>query len=75
MIDNQDCDDYNNDVYPDSTEVCNEKDDDCDGVVDEEVGAIGAITYYPDTDGDGFGHQDGSDFCTQPEGYVLKYRL
>ena len=70
VIDNQDCDDYNNDVYPSSAEVCNGKDDDCDGIVDEEVGAIGTITYYPDTDGDGLVIMMVLNF-TQPEGYVL----
>ena len=40
----------------------------CNGLIDENVG----ITYYLDDDEDGFGAQDGgSEYCTQPEGYVV----
>ncbi len=49
-----DCDDSNAAVNPRSQEVCNGKDDDCDGQTDEE-GAIGCEKFYLDADGDGFG--------------------
>lgn len=32
----QDCDDSNADIYPEAPELCNELDDDCDGLVDED---------------------------------------
>src|SRR5262249_44815220 len=41
-----DCDDTNASVYPGAPEMCNARDDNCNGVVDED--AAGA-----DTDGDG----------------------
>ncbi|MEO0601866.1 MAG: putative metal-binding motif-containing protein, partial [Myxococcota bacterium] len=52
-----DCDDSDPAVYPGATEVCGDGvDNDCNGVVDD-VG-IGAITWYADTDRDGFGTED-----------------
>ncbi len=49
-----DCDDYRADVGPTATEACNQRDDDCDGDVDEGV----AIDGYADTDGDLYGDPD-----------------
>jgi len=49
-----DCDDRDNQRYPGATEVCNGKDDDCDGSVDE-AGAQGCNRYYYDSDRDGYG--------------------
>ncbi len=49
-----DCADEDPDVHPDAKEVCNEKDDNCSGAVDE-VGAEGCVLYYEDKDGDGAG--------------------
>jgi hypothetical protein len=46
-----DCDDEDEDVHPDAIEVCNGIDDDCDGVIDEEL----LVTVYADEDGDDFG--------------------
>ena len=51
---NDDCDDANNSIYPDANEICDETDNDCDGEIDEEVINSG-VTYYIDSDGDGFG--------------------
>ena len=45
-----DCDDSRSDVNPDSAEVCDGVDQDCDGDIDEGVG----WTTYTDEDGDGF---------------------
>jgi hypothetical protein len=53
-----DCDDGNADIHPGATEVCNEADDDCDGLVDGEddsVDASAGTTFYADADGDGYG--------------------
>ena len=49
-----DCDDDALATSPNATEVCNGRDDDCDGLADE-VGATGCTTYYLDADGDRVG--------------------
>ena len=46
-----DCDDGDADVYPGNDEYCDDKDNNCDGQVDE--GAEG--TWFKDADGDGYG--------------------
>ena len=49
-----DCDDAAAGVHPGATEVCNGKDDDCNGVTDDgDTG--GCSTFYADQDGDGYG--------------------
>jgi hypothetical protein len=53
-----DCDDLVFEVNPDAREVCNELDDNCDGLVDDddpEVAPASFSSWYPDVDGDGFG--------------------
>ncbi len=59
-----DCDDGDPMVHPDAPEQCNERDDDCDGAIDEDL----AQTWYQDLDGDGYGadHISVMD-CLQPE--------
>ncbi|GMV43579.1 MAG: hypothetical protein AMXMBFR64_52950 [Myxococcales bacterium] len=49
-----DCDDTSGAVYPYATEACNNIDDDCDGLIDEE-NAAGCKGYFLDADDDGFG--------------------
>ncbi|MCB9737283.1 MAG: PQQ-binding-like beta-propeller repeat protein [Deltaproteobacteria bacterium] len=49
-----DCDDAAVGVNPAVTEVCNGKDDDCEGGTDEE-GAAGCTIFFRDHDGDLFG--------------------
>ena len=62
-----DCDDDDADVHPGAEDVCNELDDDCNGIVDDGLGA----TWYPDSDDDGFGDADRSiEACAPPEGYI-----
>jgi hypothetical protein len=61
-----DCDDTNGAVNPGATEICNGIDDDCDGNIDE-----GCVTYYQDSDSDGYGNPAVSQVATsQPAGYV-----
>ncbi len=50
-----DCDDQNPQIFPNADEVCaNNKDDNCDGEVDEES-SLNCQPFYEDTDGDGYG--------------------
>ncbi len=52
MVDNDtDCNDAIKTVHPGATEQCNGVDDDCDGLVDENVSLI----LFLDVDGDGYG--------------------
>jgi streptogramin lyase len=53
MVDNRDdCDDSRSDVNPDAEEVCDLRDNNCDGRIDE---GTGLLVLYPDADRDGFG--------------------
>ena len=63
-----DCDDSSGTVNPDADELCNLKDDDCDGTVDEDA----AVVFYADDDEDGFGAGEGAVYClgSEPEGVV-----
>jgi len=47
-----DCNDVSPAIYPGATEICDDFDNDCDGVVDED---LPQTIYYDDTDGDGYG--------------------
>ena len=43
VSDNADCDDAAEEIHPDATEVCNVEDDDCDGLVDEDLECEGTL--------------------------------
>mgnify|MGYP000191313532 CR=1 FL=1 len=65
-----DCDDDNAAVSPDTVELCNGFDDDCDGLIDEDD-ADDAPTWYADADGDGYGGPDFSErSCVARNGWV-----
>lgn len=70
--DGTDCDDTDATVHPLASEVCNGRDDDCDGKIDDEDDSLQAeLVLYPDGDGDG--HGDGSrrrEACGPIEGWV-----
>ena len=66
-----DCDDTDAERYPGNDEVCDDKDNDCDGEVDEDS-AVDATAWYADADSDGYGDAEGSPTtsCEQPTGTV-----
>ncbi|MBX2939049.1 MAG: T9SS type A sorting domain-containing protein, partial [Ferruginibacter sp.] len=67
VTNDDDCDDSDNSVYPGATELCDGKDNDCNGQVDDGIGA----TWYIDSDSDGYGDANTSVVsCTQPTGFV-----
>jgi len=67
-----DCNDGDAAIYAGANEVCDDKDNDCDGDVDEDP--LDGNTFYIDHDGDGFG--DASDSYSvvacgdAPDGFV-----
>ncbi len=69
-VDASDCDDALASVNPGATELCNGRDDDCDGTTDEDASAD-AATWYLDDDGDGYGDPAVStDACSAPADHV-----
>lgn len=72
VADSTDCNDGNVDQHPNATEICNGIDDDCDLLIDDaDDGITGQLTWYADTDVDGFGDPNTSMLeCDQPNGYV-----
>ena len=68
--DYSDCDDQKSSIYPSAPEYCNGSDDDCDGGVDE-ADAVDILTFYLDSDGDGYGDPLSLTYaCIAPAGYV-----
>jgi hypothetical protein len=67
VLDDGDCNDASAEAYPGHVEVCDEIDNDCDTVVDEEV----TLTWYEDRDGDDWGVLDSTtEACARPTGYA-----
>ncbi len=70
----EDCDDTDADVSPLRTEVCDGKDNDCDGAIDDDDTSLDVSTgstFYADSDGDGFGNPASTiAACGVPSEYV-----
>ena len=65
-----DCNDRLSTINPGASESCDGKDNDCDGSIDEDD-AVDVLTWYRDSDGDGYGALNSTDIdCYQPTGYV-----
>jgi hypothetical protein len=63
--DKQDCNDEDATVFPGAEEVCDGKDNDCDGSIDPGLGD----TFFTDADGDSYGDNSSAlNACEQPEG-------
>ncbi len=64
-----DCDDNDLNTNPLGVEVCDDKDNDCNGTVDDNP--TDPATWYPDTDGDELGDSVGTvQACDMPPGFV-----
>ena len=63
-----DCNDNNSGINPAAREVCNNIDDDCNGIVDD---GLELTVFYEDDDGDGYGNpQRSGKACLAPPGWV-----
>lgn len=67
-----DCNDFDSYIIDCEGEGCNGIDDNGNGLIDDEdPGLIGAMIWYADEDGDGWGDPNTSLLsCTQPAGYL-----
>jgi hypothetical protein len=63
-----DCNDTNPFVFPGANEVCNGRDDSCEGLIDE---GLPLLTYYIDSDGDGVGAGPVGQGCRAPDAGVV----
>ncbi|MFM7203875.1 MAG: MopE-related protein, partial [Myxococcota bacterium] len=58
-----DCNDGNAEIHPNSQDLCDGIDNDCDGALDEDVVAL----YYTDADGDAYGDETLGASCLMTE--------
>jgi hypothetical protein len=63
-----DCDDSDGDTWPGASDSCDNKDNNCNGEIDEN----GDLEVWPDVDGDGYGDESAASIqtCDIPSGYV-----
>ena len=66
-----DCDDIRESVYPNAPEICDGLDNNCDGLIDDDDPSVSADqVWYEDADGDGFGNElSPVRKCLVPAGY------
>jgi hypothetical protein len=69
VANDNDCDDDNGAKNPAAAEICNGQDDNCDDAIDE--GLPTGVTFWSDSDGDGYGSGPGDTGCEAPADAVL----
>ena len=68
VYDSTDCDDANNLIYPGATEICDYLDNDCNGIIDDNLTYIHS---FEDSDSDNFGNIEVDSLsCEIPDGFV-----
>ena len=70
----EDCNDENVDIHRNAIELCDEIDNNCDSLIDDQIfdleSDVDGNVYYEDKDEDGFGNaMQAVQTCSQPEGY------
>ena len=60
-----DCNDLNPWIFPGATELCDQVDNNCNDVTDED-GATGCSWFFGDSDGDGYGSGQPACVCSAP---------
>lgn len=68
VADNTDCDDADAGVFPGALDACDGVDADCDGEIDEND-SFDALTWYFDSDGDGYAGTGTTVACDAPADY------
>jgi len=64
----EDCDDTDSDIHPNQVELCNNIDDNCNTLIDED---LPTDIYFEDADSDSAGNPNSYlEACAVPEGYV-----
>ncbi|MAA78777.1 MAG: hypothetical protein CL916_05915 [Deltaproteobacteria bacterium] len=65
---NLDCNDTDDSIHPDSVELCDGLDNNCNGILNDN--ALDGSTWFEDSDMDGYGNPASSTIaCTQPAGF------
>jgi hypothetical protein len=70
-----DCDDLDPSVHPQALEQCNGRDDDCDGLTDDDdlgLDPDSTTQWFLDGDGDGYGQALGAWACAAPAGQAAQ---
>ena len=72
VIEGTDCHDADPSVHPEAPEICNELDDNCSGLTDDDdPDRVGAPTWYLDDDGDGYGDpEEAVIVCEPPSDFI-----
>ncbi len=67
-----DCDDRSSGVSPGAVEICDGRDNDCDGDIDDDDTVESRSQWYTDDDGDGYGTEElVAEACEGPSGTAM----
>ena len=71
VVGGEDCNDEDPSSHPDAPEICDDEDNDCNGIVDEED-AVGCATWWLDSDDDGYGGEETKCLCGPSGDYTAE---